>query len=283
MGIHCDTKAYGRVSVSLDRPVFERLVAYHNRISDGGPDRVLSRIFSMVARYVAPAALACGGPAHCPPLTSLTPLTRHPRRPFRRHRTHAAIVAPWGPRSAALPARLLRSLKAEFGVQHECFTTPLLSSPHMAEFCSLFPDVDVWFGSLGPFFDFWPLQGSFVVNLPTYDQVSRRSLLPPRPRQLCTTRLLDADPLPTVVACCSSRSWWTSCLLTSWPSSAARLLPARSRLSLRHRGASLWSASTLHSPWQAATAGSATAHALNLRQTESTKARPRTRTFVSLC
>ena len=81
------------------------------------------------------------------------------------------LAAAWGPTDAELPAPLLSAMAREFGTQHELFTDPLRRSPRFGAFCSLFPDVDVWFGSLGPLFDFWPLRGSFVINLPAFDQV----------------------------------------------------------------------------------------------------------------
>ena len=81
VAIHCDSKAFGRVSVTLERAVFKRLVAYHNRISEGGPIRVLSRVFNMVARYAhlfSPAPLPASLPAPLPALVLADSTAEHP-------------------------------------------------------------------------------------------------------------------------------------------------------------------------------------------------------------
>jgi phosphorylated CTD-interacting factor 1 len=52
----------------------------------------------------------------------------------------------------------------DFGVTHECFATPLTRI--CASYNSIFPDSDRYFGSLGSFFDFMPVEGSFFVNPP---------------------------------------------------------------------------------------------------------------------
>jgi Phosphorylated CTD interacting factor 1 WW domain len=65
---------------------------------------------------------------------------------------------------AAVAQPVLAAMHKHFGVSVECFSSPLNS--YMPTFCSLFPDTDAQFGSLGSFFDFNPLEGSFEANPP---------------------------------------------------------------------------------------------------------------------
>ena len=65
---------------------------------------------------------------------------------------------------AAVAQPVLAAMHTHFGVSLECFSSPLNS--YMPSFCSLFPDTDAQFGSLGSFFDFHPLEGSFEANPP---------------------------------------------------------------------------------------------------------------------
>jgi Phosphorylated CTD interacting factor 1 WW domain len=65
---------------------------------------------------------------------------------------------------AAVAQPVLAAMHKHFGVSVECFSSPLNS--YMPTFCSLFPDTDAHFGSLGSFFDFYPLEGSFEANPP---------------------------------------------------------------------------------------------------------------------
>ncbi|KAJ3246063.1 mRNA (2'-O-methyladenosine-N(6)-)-methyltransferase [Chytriomyces hyalinus] len=55
-------------------------------------------------------------------------------------------------------------LNREFGVDFECFASPLNS--RWGRHCSAFTDTDGVFGSLGDFFSFKPHEGSFEVNPP---------------------------------------------------------------------------------------------------------------------
>lgn len=65
---------------------------------------------------------------------------------------------------ALVPPVALKSMAQHFGVIHECFASPM--SRICSSYNSLFPDVDRYFGSLGSFFDFLPLEGSYEVNPP---------------------------------------------------------------------------------------------------------------------
>jgi len=66
---------------------------------------------------------------------------------------------------AYVPLKAFKAMSDNFGVTHECFASPLY------QLCSsynsyLFSDVDKFFGGLGSFFDFLPIEGSFEVNPP---------------------------------------------------------------------------------------------------------------------
>ncbi len=64
----------------------------------------------------------------------------------------------------SLPERVFDVLRQEFGVEHECFASPVNVTAR--SFNSVFPDVDRFFGSRGSFFDFWPDTGSYEANPP---------------------------------------------------------------------------------------------------------------------
>jgi len=63
-----------------------------------------------------------------------------------------------------VPSHVFLKMCEDFGVTHECFTSPL--SRICSSYNSIFPDTDRYFGSLGSFFDFMPTEGSFFVNPP---------------------------------------------------------------------------------------------------------------------
>jgi hypothetical protein len=65
---------------------------------------------------------------------------------------------------AACTEHVFDVLHGKFGVNMECFASPLNS--RYASHCSAFPDTDACFGSLGSFFQFYPKQGSFEANPP---------------------------------------------------------------------------------------------------------------------
>ncbi|ORY41643.1 hypothetical protein BCR33DRAFT_852149 [Rhizoclosmatium globosum] len=65
---------------------------------------------------------------------------------------------------AALSNVSFNVLNREFGVDFECFASPLNS--RWGRHCSAFLDTDAAFGSLGDFFGFKPWEGSFQVNPP---------------------------------------------------------------------------------------------------------------------
>ena len=62
-------------------------------------------------------------------------------------------------------------LYSEFGVRHECFSSPLNRCFDVPRFSSLFPDTDRFFGSTGSFFQLPLTSGSYEVN-PPFDSYS---------------------------------------------------------------------------------------------------------------
>jgi hypothetical protein len=65
---------------------------------------------------------------------------------------------------AAIGPACFEALKADFGVDMECFASPL--NCRYGCFCSAFPDTDRAFGGAGSFFAFRPAEGSFEANPP---------------------------------------------------------------------------------------------------------------------
>ena len=111
------------------------------RVYEGSEDRRLSRIFNMVLRYETLSRFKSG-------------------------------------HQSALPSTMFEALQQNFGVEHECYASPLNRSPTTASYCSLFHDVDRYFGSQGSFFDWLPRQPAipdtaqcFECN-PPYDHTS---------------------------------------------------------------------------------------------------------------
>lgn len=69
---------------------------------------------------------------------------------------------------AGLPPAVMDVLKKDFGVFMECFASPL--NCYFPRYCSMFTD-DFAFGSLGSFFQFRPLDGSFLAFPPFVSSV----------------------------------------------------------------------------------------------------------------
>jgi len=65
---------------------------------------------------------------------------------------------------AALPGKAFEVMNRYYGVTMECCASPF--NCYFLRFCSAFPDVDQYFGSLGSFFNFFPTSGSFEINPP---------------------------------------------------------------------------------------------------------------------
>ena len=73
---------------------------------------------------------------------------------------------------AALPGCVFDVLRECFGVEMECFASPL--NCRFSPFLSAFADTDATFGSLGSFFRFRPLTGSFELNPPFVGELVQR-------------------------------------------------------------------------------------------------------------
>ena len=73
--------------------------------------------------------------------------------------------------AAALPTTF-QYLKNNFGVEQENFASPL--NCYFGKFNSAFPDIDEYFGSVGSFFDFNPIEGSFETGPPYTEEVMHR-------------------------------------------------------------------------------------------------------------
>lgn len=69
----------------------------------------------------------------------------------------------------ACTAGVFAALRETFNARFECFASPL--NCRYKSMCSMFPDTDAAFGSLGSFFTFNPESGSFQLNPPFVDDV----------------------------------------------------------------------------------------------------------------
>jgi len=117
-----------KCSVHLSESTFNGLEQVYTAL--GHPrSRMLSRIFNTIMRY---ETLARVRPSH---------------------------------EMSLLPA-VSAVLQKELAITHECFASPLNCFQGCSTHCSLFPDVDHFFGSVGSFFGFLPQLGSCVLHPP---------------------------------------------------------------------------------------------------------------------
>jgi len=70
---------------------------------------------------------------------------------------------------AALPSKVFEVLHGEFGVELECYASPL--NCYFPSYCSAFFDTDHSFGSYGSFLKFFPTEGSFAANPPFTEEM----------------------------------------------------------------------------------------------------------------
>ena len=126
----------GHETVELWEDQFEYLRGRHDA-NGYEPELARSRIFSMLCRYTTLEQFGMGN------------------RP-----------------EVSVPAAVADVLAGPtFGVQHECFASPV---GHRRErYCSLFSDTDMFFGSWGSFYNFEPRSGSFAVH-PVIDEQALR-------------------------------------------------------------------------------------------------------------
>ncbi|KAJ3005802.1 UNVERIFIED_CONTAM: mRNA (2'-O-methyladenosine-N(6)-)-methyltransferase [Siphonaria sp. JEL0065] len=75
---------------------------------------------------------------------------------------------------AALSNVAFNVLNREFGVDFECFASPL--NARWGRHCSAFIDTDAAFGSFGDFFSFKPYEGSFQVNPPFVKPIMEKAV-----------------------------------------------------------------------------------------------------------
>jgi phosphorylated CTD-interacting factor 1 len=111
---------------------------------------------------------------------------------LRRYQTFFGEVNEGAAMHAAALPRVFQFLKRELGVEQEMFASPL--NCYFARFNSAFPDIDIFFGSLGSFFDFRPETGSFEVGPPYTEEVMHKMAL-----QIDEMLSASAQPLSFVV------------------------------------------------------------------------------------
>jgi phosphorylated CTD-interacting factor 1 len=108
---------YGETTLRLFRSHLAKLRRLYEQQPHQRPERFLTRVFNMLMRYETLCSLKAGN-------------------------------------QGALPPQLFELLHQQLGVTHECYASPLNCATDTRSFCSLFPDVDRFFGSCGSFFDF---------------------------------------------------------------------------------------------------------------------------------
>ena len=64
---------------------------------------------------------------------------------------------------------VMESIQRNFGVNFECFASPF--NCYFRQYCSAFGDTDGYFGSMGSFFGFQPITGSFEMNPPFSEEL----------------------------------------------------------------------------------------------------------------
>mmetsp|Transcript_76517 Transcript_76517/g.127537 ORF Transcript_76517/g.127537 Transcript_76517/m.127537 type:complete len:657 (-) Transcript_76517:181-2151(-) len=109
----------------------------------------------------AGGSISCGGASNAGGVKGVTIADFHTRSLCMLLRYEA--LGAKGYQAAVDPATFLL-LRSKLGVSAECFASPLNAT--LSTYCSLFADVDGFFGSLGSFFDFSPSEGSFEANPP---------------------------------------------------------------------------------------------------------------------
>ncbi|XP_054720855.1 mRNA (2'-O-methyladenosine-N(6)-)-methyltransferase-like [Uloborus diversus] len=75
----------------------------------------------------------------------------------------------------SLPVAVFDCLHKHFSVTFECFSSPL--NCFFRQYCSAFPDTDSFFGSRGPFLNFFPVSGSFEANPPYCEELLDATLV----------------------------------------------------------------------------------------------------------
>lgn len=112
---------------------------------------------------------------------------------LRRYQTYFGTSANEGiGNQGALTPSLMECLNRIFGVTFECFASPF--NCYFKQYCSAFPDTDGYFGSRGPFLDFYPTSGSFEAN-PPFSEELMEAMVDHMESLLCET----IEPLSFIV------------------------------------------------------------------------------------
>lgn len=77
----------------------------------------------------------------------------------------------------ALPESVFAYLQSTYGLQHECFASPMNSCSFIGSFCSRYLDTDAPFGSKGSFFNFTAEEGAYESNPPFVEECMIRNIL----------------------------------------------------------------------------------------------------------
>ena len=78
----------------------------------------------------------------------------------------------------SIPNMVIKSLQDAYGLQHECFSSPMDVSKYISSFCSRFPDTDLPFGSNGSFFNCLVEEGCYECNPPPIEEFLIRNITP---------------------------------------------------------------------------------------------------------
>jgi len=74
-----------------------------------------------------------------------------------------------GGQHAAVVPEMFKDLNNKYSVMMECFASPL--NCYFPQFCSIFPDIDCYFGSVGSFFETKFVEGSYECNPPFTEEL----------------------------------------------------------------------------------------------------------------
>ncbi|GFR12269.1 mRNA [Trichonephila clavata] len=93
---------------------------------------------------------------------------------LKRYQAFAGINNEGHGIQGSLPVAVFDCLHKHFGVSFECFASPL--NCYFRQYASAFPDTDSFFGSRGPFLNFYPVSGSFEANPPYCEELLEASV-----------------------------------------------------------------------------------------------------------
>ena len=105
----------------------------------------------------------------------------------------------------ATPPSVLSFLADAISVKMECFASPLNS--YFPFYCSMFADTDVFFGSFGSFFSFYPTEGSFEAGPPYVEEIMEATR-----QHICFLLERSQKPLSFVIIIPEWREYPTECI-----------------------------------------------------------------------